>query len=164
MGESGRRSVERIRLSWRMDCWSICCCRSRGCAGGNTVTYVSEVMEMIHNLLYHLKCPRCSYEIRAKYGIGFLGYPGDRTLKDDILAGCKGDEAKSIMERYPESECRYISHFFRCPKCNKLSSCIRTIIYEKKGWYNDYNLFTEKLICPDSIQDWRKSPGRIYIL
>ena len=104
---------------------------------------------MIHNEFFDLECPKCSYHAHATYGSGFLGYPGEDTLRDDIIAGIKGNEAKSILERYPDSEIRLTSHFYRCPKCNKLSNHIRTIIYEKKGWYNDYNLFTEKLICPD---------------
>jgi len=104
---------------------------------------------MIHNVFLKLECPKCSYKIRAIYGSGFAGYPSESTLKDDILAGLKGDEAKSVMEQYPESEVRFTSHFYRCPKCGKLSNHVRTIIYEKKGWANDYNLFTEKVICPD---------------
>lgn len=104
---------------------------------------------MIHNEFVDLECPKCSYNVRAIYGSGFVGYPGETTLRDDILAGLKGDEAKSVMERYPESEVRQTSHFYYCPKCSKLSNHVRTIIYAKKGWANDYNLFTEKVICPD---------------
>ena len=120
---------------------------------------------MIHCEYVDLKCPKCSYQVKALYGTGFLGFPGDDTLREDILAGRKGAEAKTVLERYPDSEARLTSYFYRCPKCRILSSHIRTIIYEKKGWANDYNLFTEKVTCPDcSIQLEEVSPETFYTI
>ena len=111
---------------------------------------------MIHNEFVDLECPKCSYHIHAVYGSGFLGYPGEATLRDDILAGSKGDEAKSIIKQHSDSVVRLTSHFYRCPKCGKLSNHIRAIIYENRGWANDYNLFTENVICPDCNTDLKE--------
>ena len=115
----------------------------------HVITFFLEEIEMIHNEFFDLECLKCSYHVHAVYGSGFRGYPGEDTLKDDILSGSKGDEAKAIIERYPDSVVRLTSHFYRCPNCSKLSNRIRAIIYENRGWANDYNLFTEKVICPD---------------
>lgn len=104
---------------------------------------------MIYNERGTLVCRKCGYSVSAVYGSGMRGYPGERTLKADILAGKKGKEAKAVLEKYPDAITKLTSHFYRCPSCQKLSSHIRIIIYKDVLWANDVNYYTSKTYCSD---------------
>ena len=47
-----------------------------------SITSLLEEIEMIQNTCYGLECPKCLYHVNAVYGSGFVGYPGEATLRN----------------------------------------------------------------------------------